>query len=107
MLSAALLDDGDRTRINCRFHLRLFVRVFSFVWLAGVILIGGAIFVASPAVLVRERSAAPQAAFLGLLVPLFTMAFFAGLLKFCRYLARGERDYLLRFLQRSVGAVKV
>jgi hypothetical protein len=81
--------------------------VFCVVWLVGVVLIGGAIFVGSSVSLIGSPVAASQGSWVGLIVPPFMVAFFVALLSFGRYLARDERDFLLQFLHRIIGAHRV
>ena len=107
ILFARFVEHNDQTGIHCRFGLRLSVRLFSLVWLAFVLLVGGLIFVFSLATLVARSPAAPAGFWLGLVVPPLLVACFAGLLKFCRYLARDERDFLQQYLQTLLRAQRV
>jgi hypothetical protein len=107
ILSATLLDDNNQTRILCIFRLRNFVRVFSAVWLAFVFLIGGAMFSMSLFILIVSPTTAPRGIWGGVVIPPLMVAFFVGLLMFGRYLARDERDFLLRYLHTVLGAQRV
>jgi hypothetical protein len=62
-------------------------------------------FLMSLVALIVQPSITPHGAWIGLIVPPFMVAFFAALLKFAKYLARGERDFLLRFLHDTTGAM--
>jgi hypothetical protein len=104
ILRGQLRDDPQGTRISCRFGINRFVFVFMCVWFAGVIGIGGTMFVTSLIALARGRDPGEAPAWLGVLFPLLMVGFGVGLLAFCRYLARNERDEMLGFLRETLSA---
>jgi hypothetical protein len=108
ILSAVMSDDGTRTHIACKFGLSCFVRVFSIFWLAGVLSVGGMLFLASLASLVSDPTQAMKGtAWVGLVVPPAMILFFFVGLGFGRYLARDERDCLLQYLNATIAAQRI
>lgn len=103
-LSAKLVEQDGRTRIGCRFSLHPFAVVFMAVWFGAVVLIGGMVIVVSTVAFLADPSAVPPFVWLGLAIPIVMIAFGIGLIRFGRYLARDERQFLLEFLRQTIGA---
>lgn len=107
-LSANLIDAGGGTRLICRLALHPLVRIFMIVWFTGIILIGGLIGLGAGAglmtTLLRGTGPLSPGPVLATLVPLGLLGFGLGLLKFSRYLARDERDFLVSFIKDTLAA---
>jgi hypothetical protein len=102
-LSADLKGEGGQTRIYCRISMHPLVAAFMAVWLTFVVLIGGVVVIESMVALASEAQT-PKEVWLGVGVPPLLLAFGFGLLRFGRYLARGERQFLIDFVGQTVGA---
>ena len=107
LLFVRLLEDSGRTRMLCRFHIRSLVRVFSLAWIAVTGVLGGAMMLMSSIILIVNPQNAPKGTWAGALLPPIIVVFFLAMVRFGRYLARGERDFLIGFLRRTVGAQDV
>jgi hypothetical protein len=57
--------------------------------------------------LILDPQNAPKGTWAGALLPPLIVVFFLGMVRVGRYLARGERDFLIDFLRRTVGAQDV
>jgi hypothetical protein len=94
VLAATLADDGGGTRLSCRTGMSAFVIVFMCVWFGLTMLI--AIPITNIAIQNHDAwSVLFNAGFL---------AFGAGLVSLGRWLARGEREFLVSFLEDVVDA---
>jgi len=87
--------DSGGTLLTCRTGMSTFVILFLFVWFGGVIMIGGAFVptLYSGAPFALERLILP-----GMLL------FGVGLVTFGRWLAKGEDEFLVSFLEDAVDA---
>jgi len=103
---ATFVADRDQTRIHCRFGLSPFVVAFIAIWACGVLWIGGQIFVASIAAMLRGATDLNQQ-FMGIVVPPALLAFLWGLVWLGRRLARDEREFLTQFLCATLQACRV
>lgn len=104
VLFGTLGDDGSGTRLHCRAGMHPFVTVFMALWL-GAVGIGAVSAVAMMLQFSREgEGAIPAAAGFGVVVPFVMVAFGVALVWFGRWLAREERQRLIEFLERTVGA---
>ncbi len=103
-MSARLSAEGGGTRLRCRFGMHPLVTVFMAAWFGFVLMLGGP---ASVVVLVKLVAApAPTAAgeWLLALIPVWMLAIGSAMVGIGRWLARGERRYLIEFLRQSVEA---
>jgi hypothetical protein len=106
-LRAELTEQNGRTAIHCRFGLEPFVAVFMGVWFAGVISAGGLVFVVCLVEIVSRGSGAEHDAWVGVIVSPLMLIFGLALVRGGKYLARGEREYLLDFLCKTLDASAV
>ncbi|HXC54807.1 MAG TPA: hypothetical protein VNU97_05905 [Rhizomicrobium sp.] len=84
-----LEESGVGTRIPCAFRMNLFAQVFMAIWFLGAI-----------SSVMALTSNAPSDAFFSL----GFVGFGIGVVAFCRWLARGERDFLIGFLRDTLDA---
>jgi hypothetical protein len=98
-LFARLSSEGRSTRLTCRFGMHPFVVIFMIVWLGGVTAgaIGSLVFG------LRQYSNGTMPSAAGL-VPWGMALFGVALVGIGRRMARGEREFLLDFLRRTVEA---
>ena len=97
-LSARLIGQGQSTVIQYQFSMHPAVIAFMTVWFAAVILGGGGALVSSLLALVSHSSYRQPVAWPGILVPVAMLVFGCGMIAFSRYIARGERQFLITFI---------
>ena len=95
VLSATLADDGRGTRLSCRAGMSLFVIVFMSVWFGLLLVITTPLL--SMAVLHSDFG-------WPFLYNLGFVAFGIGLVASGRWFARGEREFLVSFLEDTIDA---
>ena len=103
-LTAAIRPEGAGTVISGSFSMHPFVRVFTIIWFAGVILIGGSMFAVALGSFISHASHRPDNAWLGLAGPPLMLAFGYGLFRLGRYLARREASFITDFLIQVLNA---
>lgn len=103
-LTATMRPEGGGTLISGDVAMHPFVRVFMFVWFSGVVVIGGMMFLAAVSSLLFGGGNQYQNAWLGAIIPPAMLAFGYGLVRFSRYLARGETRFLIEFLVHTLDA---
>ncbi len=103
-LTADLAEQAGQTTIRCRFSMHPLVTAFMAVWFGGVVLTGSGTLVMSLVALAYAQSGAPPGTWLGILIPTVMLVFAVGLLRFGRYLARDEQQFLLAFVRDTLGA---
>lgn len=102
VLTACFDEEGLGTRVTCRFGLSRFTAAWMTIWFAGVLFIGGAMFLATAYEFIAKPQALQPNAWMGLAIPAAMLAFGFALDRFSRFLARNERDFLLRFVVEAV-----
>ncbi|QUD90562.1 hypothetical protein [Phenylobacterium montanum] len=95
-----LIQDLNGTRVECRSGMEPTTTIFMAVWFGFVGLIGMSGFLAS--LLDRRNSGTTAAVFAAF--PIGMIAFGVVLVMFGRWLARDERDFLIRFLRGRLDA---
>lgn len=98
-LRAALEGDGKSTRLACRFGPHPFVMVFMVFWLASALAIGAAFWT-----LGLPAQGGGDIPILARIAPFTMLPMGIVLLGVGRYFARGERQFLLDFLRRTIEA---
>lgn len=101
-LTATMRPEAGGTLISGEVAMHPFVRVFMFMWLGGVLLIGGTMFLATVGSMVIGSGSHHQNAWMGVVIPPVMLAFGFGLVCFGRYLAREEARFLKDFLIRTL-----
>ena len=98
-LRGTLESDGTRTRLICRFGLHRFVAGFMLVWF-------GMLWVFASVGVIAWLKHPAEFKFLaiGLAGPAIMTLFGAGLVSFCRYLARDEQQFVLNLLRQTLDA---
>jgi hypothetical protein len=96
--------DPAGTRIEGYFDLADRVRLFMWFWLGGVVLIGGAIFVASVSDVMAGSHLVTGDAWTGLIVPPAMLLFGIVLPRFGRLLGRDDETFILEYLQNTLSA---
>jgi len=99
-LFGTLSDDGRGTRLNCRVGMHPLVALFMAVWL-GAVAIGAASVLALASDSSAEGVAIPLVA---AIVPVFLLALGVLMVWAGRSFARDEKQRLITFLERTVGA---
>jgi len=92
------------TRIEGRFDLADWVRLFMWFWLGGVVLIGGAIFVATLSDVIAGSQLETGDAAVSLIVPPSMLLFGIVLPRVGRLLGRGDEAFILDYLQNILSA---
>jgi hypothetical protein len=101
-LVADLIRQNGHTRIRCKFGMHPFVKVFMVVWLLILFRVGGGDALMS---LFRFSGRVPSAEdLIGGLFPGMMMIFGLGVLAVGRFIARGEKDFLIAFLRDTIKA---
>lgn len=101
-LTATMRPEAGGTLISGTVAMHPFVRVFMFMWLGGVLLLGGTMFIATVSSMVIGSDSHHQNAWMGVVIPPAMLAFGFGLMCFGRYLAREEARFLTDFLIRTL-----
>jgi hypothetical protein len=103
-LYAKFQTDTGGTRIDAHFDLSSWVKTFMRIWLCGVVLIGGPIFVLSALDKLTGSHYTTGDSLVGLIVPPAMIV--TGLLapKMGRFLASSDEGFLLGFIQRTLAA---
>lgn len=96
--------DPAGTRIEGRFDLSDWVRLFMWFWLGGVVLIGGSIFLFSLSEVMTGSRHVDGDARVGLIVPPAMAVFGILLPRFGRLMGRGEETFILEHLQNILNA---
>lgn len=96
--------DPAGTRIEGRFDLADSVRLFMWFWLGGVVLIGGAMFVACLSDVIAGSHLVTGDARVGLIVPPAMLLFGIVLTRFGRLLGRGDETFILDHLKNTLSA---
>jgi hypothetical protein len=98
-LTGTLEPHGEGSAFRGTASMHPFVTAFVIVWFAGVVLIGGAVFVAA-----IRRLVVGEGEPVGLIVPPLMVVFGVFMVCFGRYLARGEERFLVAFVAEVLGA---
>jgi hypothetical protein len=102
ILRASLHDHQGGTRIDCRLGISRFFAWFYGIWFAGVAGIGGLMLViVTYQYVAGSRSPAPNAWLVYVVIPGMVILGVA-VDRFGRFLARGEKGFLLRFVCEAV-----
>ncbi len=96
-----LIPQTTGTRVEGRFGMDPFVKIFLAVWFAGVVTIGGLIFVSSIGQALSGYVSGNSHTNIGIIVPPILLAFGVLLVRFGKRLGRGEETYILSWLGRS------
>jgi hypothetical protein len=94
--------NGRGTVVEGYFDMARVTKAFMRIWLAGVILIGAAVFFSTSRDLIRGASHASDGFLIGLLVPPAMVLFGVLFPKFGLWLGRNEEKYILEFLQTTL-----
>jgi hypothetical protein len=103
-LTATMRHEPGGTVISGKLAMDPPVRIFMFVWFAGVILIGGTIFLATISSLISGSGGHPQNQWPGVVIPPLMLGFGYGFIRLGRYLARDEARFLVDFLIKKLDA---
>ena len=103
-LFGKLEDYEGGTVIRCRFGMHPFVIAFMSFWFAGAAIGGGVILLGTLVQLIKYREPFSLPMLLGIVVPFALLAGGAALLRFGRYLARDERQFLKDFVCAAINA---
>lgn len=101
-LTATMRPEAGGTLISGEVAMHPFVQVFMFIWLGGVLLIGGTVFLATVGSMVIGSGSPHQNAWMGVVIPPVMLAFGFGLVSFGYHLARDEGRFLTDFLIRTL-----
>jgi len=99
-----LQPEASGTRIEGRFDLADWVRLFMWFWLGGVVLIGGAIFVATLSEIIAGSQLETGDAAVSLIVPPAMLLFGIVLPRLGRLLGRSDETFILDHLQNTLSA---
>jgi hypothetical protein len=94
--------EAGGTLISGEVAMHPFVRAFMLIWLSGVLLIGGTMFLSTVGSMAIASGSHHQNAWMGVVIPPVMLAFGFGLVCFGRYLARDEGRFLTDFLSRTL-----
>jgi hypothetical protein len=94
---ARIIPDAKGSLISLRFGISPFTTAIFAFWWTGLILIGGFMFIYAAKTLILGN--APEGTWKFLVVPTLMAAFGVGLFKFCRWLGRNERPFLIDFIK--------
>jgi hypothetical protein len=87
-----------------------FTVAFAVIWIGGVLLVGGAMFllcVAGLLIAVWKNASIPPGLLMGIVIPPGMLGFFYILTRFGRWLANDEGEFLIQFLCRTLDARRV
>ena len=96
-LSGQLIGEGETTRLTCRSGMHWFILLFMALWLSPFVAITLLLLFLN----LRDLSMPDLETYF---VPLLFMLLGVGLLGIGRFMARGERQFLLDFLYETIGA---
>lgn len=99
-----LQPEAGGTRIEGRFQMADWVQFFMWFWLGGVVLIGGAMFVACVSDVMAGSHLVTGDAWIGIIVPPSMLLFGIVLPRFGRMLGRGDEAFILDHLQNTLSA---
>ena len=91
---------GRGTLITGSFAEHPFVRVSTALWFGGMTLGGGILFIATIGEMLFSHPRHGE--WLGIVVPPVMLIFGSGLVKFCRFLARHEPEFLTDFIMTTL-----
>ena len=100
---AKLADDGQGTRIVCRFGMNAFVRLFLLFWFGGLASVAVAIVLSAASLFGLQSDNAPHP-LVGIAGCTLLFALGLGLVRFGRNLANDEQNDLMSFVCRTVDA---
>jgi hypothetical protein len=103
-LSARFSSEAGQTRISCRFSTHPAAAGYMTFWLAAVTLLGGVMAFAVIADVASHRAPMRGVEWEAIVIPVLMIAFGVGLVRFGRWRARGDREFLLNFLLQTVQA---
>lgn len=101
-LTASVRAAGDGSVIVCRFGMNPVVFVFSIMWLAGAVTIGGMMFAVS---LFRPDPLSPDNIW-GLVAPPIMILFGLFVVGIGQMISQGDEKFLLRFVKQTVDGVE-
>jgi len=101
LFSGRLVPQTTGTRVEGRFGMHPFVKIFLAVWFAGVVIIGGFIFVSSIGQALSGDVSDNSKRHIGIVVPPILLGFGVLLVRFGKKLGRDEETRILSWLKRS------
>ena len=101
LFSGRLVPQTTGTRVEGRFGMHPFVKIFLAVWFAGVVTIGGFIFVSSIGQALSGDVSDNSKRHIGMVVPPILLGFGVLLVRFGKKLGRDEETRILSWLKRS------
>jgi hypothetical protein len=101
IFSGRLIPQVNGTRVEGRFGMHPFVKIFLAVWFGGVAIIGGLIFIRSIGQALSVYTSDNQHTLIGFAVPLILLFFGILLVRFGKQLGRNEETLILNWLKRS------
>lgn len=106
-LTANISPTPRGVEIQCRFGMAPIVTAFMLIWFAGVVLIGGAMMILAIIALLSGHVSGPlgyPGLALFIVAPPLMICFGIGLVRFGRWLARDERQFLIDFVKVTLAA---
>lgn len=101
LFSGRLVPQTTGTRVEGRFGMHPFVKIFLAVWFAGVVSVGGFIFVSSIGQAMSGDVSNNSQRHIGIVVPPILLGFGVLLVRFGKKLGRDEETRILSWLERS------
>jgi hypothetical protein len=102
VLVARFLNDNGATRIECRYRVNLFVIGFMTIWFGGLVV---PLLTSLPDLVNQLQTTGNiDGHWHDMLFTLGMVGAGAGVIRFCRYLARGEAAFLTDFVSKTLDA---
>jgi hypothetical protein len=104
LMRGVFIEENGGTRVLCCFGVHPFVTTMLLLMLGFVLLWAGIFAIAALASLVAENGPIKGVAWLGLAVPPLAVGLGVAMIKFGRFLARHEQQFLIDFLRHVIEA---